>query len=64
MARRDGVPYKGKSTTTRESKRNRAGTSQLGKDIGILWNGECTRGCMVVRVRMNDRRGHRDLHRI
>jgi len=56
------VPYKGKSTVTRESKRNGVGMSQLRKGTGILWSREYTRECIVARVKMDDRRS--DLHRM
>ena len=56
--------YKGKSTATRGSKRNGAGMSQLEKDTGILWSKEYTRGYIVARVRMDNRRGHSNLYRM
>jgi len=62
--RRGSILYKGKSTVTRESKKTGASMFQLGKDAGILWSGEHTRGCMVVRVRMDDRKGHSNLYRM
>jgi len=62
--RRDSTPYKEKSTATRESKKTGASAFQLGKGTGILWSREHARGCTVVRVRMDDRRGHSNLHRI
>jgi len=58
------MSYKGKSIATRGSKKTGAGVSQLGKDTGILWSREYARGHMVVRVRMNNRRGHSGLHRM
>ena len=62
--RRGSMPYKGKSAATRESKKTGAGMFQLGKGTGILQSGEHARGCTVVRVRIDDRRGHSDLHRM
>jgi len=56
--------YKRKSTATEKSKRNGASISQLEKGTGILWSRECTRGCMVVRVRIDDKRSYSNLYRI
>ena len=58
------MPYKGKSTVTRGSKKTGASIFQLEKGAGILWSGECARGCIVVRVRMDDRKGHNNLYRM
>ena len=58
------MPYKGKSTVTRESKRNGVSMSQLRKGTGILWSREYTREYIVARVKMDDRRSHSDLHRM
>jgi len=58
------MSYKRKSIATRESKKTETSMSQLEKDTEILWSGEYARGCMVVRVRMGNRREHSDLHRM
>ena len=41
-----------------------AGMSQLGKGIGILWNGECARRCTAVGVRIDDRRSCSNLYKM
>jgi len=41
-----------------------AGTSQLGKDAEILWSGEYARRCTAVRVRIDNKRSHSNLHRM
>jgi len=49
---------------TKGTAEGETGMSQLGKGAGILWSRECARRYTAVGVRMDDRRGCSNLHRM
>ena len=49
---------------TKGTAEGETGMSQLGKGVGILWSRECARRYTAVGVRMDDRRGCSNLHRM